>query len=163
MARTNNIGRVLAEGTVALVVALLATACETSQVPAPAVKDPARLGVVEGEVLRLTARINALESQLRLEHKNAARARQETQEQRERLAALENQIPTPAADPAPSPPAASTATTMQAEAELRAAYRALMRAIERMDISAEEKAAIKSSLRPTRTLDHDNPWSIAKY
>lgn len=141
---------------------LSAIACEP-EAGTRVAKDPVAYTALRAEILRLSEKVTALELQLQQEQRNAARARQETQEQRERIVALEGQVTTPGEDVIARSPPASVATTMQAEAELRIAYRAMMRAIERLDISAEEKAALKGSLRPTRSLDRQNPWSVASF
>ncbi len=164
MARRSNSMRILARGGTGALVLLLSIACEPSEASMPVARQPAGYAPLSAEVQRLSAKVTVLESQLQMEQRNAARARQAMQEQRERIVALESQGTTPGAAGVDRLPPSSVATTMQAEAELKIAYRAMMRAIERLDISAEEKAALKASLRPTRSLDRENPWSaVATY
>ena len=164
MARRSNSMRILARGGTGAVALLLAIACEPSEASMPVARDPLGYVPLKAEVQRLSAKVTALETQLQMEQRNAARARQATQEQRERIVVLESQVTPPSDAVVTRAPPASMATTMQAEAELKIAYRAMMRAIERLDISAEEKAALKASLRPTRSLDRENPWAaVATY
>lgn len=144
-------------------VILLGCACEPIEATLPAARVPARDLGLSVEIQRLAQKVTVLEVQVQQEQRNAARARQQTQEQRERIAMLEAQTVVPADGAVGHPPPASAVTTIQAEAELRVAYRAMMRAIDRLDISPEEKAALKGSLRPTRSLDRQNPWSVASF
>jgi hypothetical protein len=153
----------LARGVTGVVVLFLSVACEPGQASMPVARHPAGYALLSAEIRRLSEKVTALESQLQQEQRNAARARQETQVQRERIVTLEGQITAPGDELSVRPPPVNVAATMQAEAELRVAYRAMMRAIERLDISVEEKAALKASLRPTRSLDRQNPWSVAAF
>jgi hypothetical protein len=106
--------------------------------------------------------VAALESQILLERQNAARIQQDSARQLARIAALEANTSNVAAATDPGPRSLGTPGS-SAEAELRMTMQLLMRAIERLDISADEKAMLKSSLRPTRTIDRENPWSMARY
>lgn len=166
---------------IAFPIALSMLGCATSQVDSARARDATGARQLQAEVQRLAVKVTALETQLQKEHKAIARERLVNQEQRERLASLESESSSQASDssrvevaatisaretvePAsvpPRQPRVSLAARMTAEAELRQAYLALMRAIDRMAISAEEKAALKSSLRPTRSLDPENPWATA--
>lgn len=124
------------------------------------------------EIARLTHRIEVLEQQLQQERRSAALDRIENQQQRERLLALEGRLAAQATDSArstavteslPRASRASLATTVEVEAELRHVFQSLLRAIERMDITEQEKSALKNSLKPTRSLDQSNPWASAGY
>jgi hypothetical protein len=164
MTRGRKNRQALASGLAGLLVALLALACTASRGRALPVQASRQSTSLEAEVMRLSARIGALENQLLQDRRALTRAQQETQEQRERVAALESQVPASRGESSQlSSSTPATVGTTQVEEELRVAFRALSRAIERLDISAEEKAALKSSLKPTRQLDHDNPWSLAKH
>lgn len=137
-----------------------ALGCNPSERPDPHL--PSQLTALHLEVQRLSMRIASLERQLQIEHRAVAKERLTNQEQRERLASLEAQSSMKESPASSDSSTQSAAAHMTAEAELRQAYRAVMRAIERMNLSAEEKAALKNSLRPTRPLDSENPWASAR-
>jgi hypothetical protein len=187
MPRRSRAKKVLVNCFIGLSVILLTDACGPVSSENAHLQQQVQLLKLRGEIQRLVARIDSLEVALRMEQSSAARAQQQTQEQRLRIVALENEpqmravrasttptppnvehetlgaIPPDAREHRPQSNLRSANSAAQAEAELVLAYRALTRAIERLDISAEEKAALKNSLRPTRSLDHNNPWSVADY
>jgi hypothetical protein len=150
MVDRRDFGRAVARGLGGVALALTLTACARSAATTPTPNDAARLHTLEAEVLRLSAKVNALEDLLQ-------------QERRSTLAVRNRQSPRGAPETTPTTLEPNTANAVRAEAELRLAYKALMRAIERLDVGAEEKEALKSHLRPTRALDHENPWSVAEY
>lgn len=124
------------------------------------------------DIVRLAHRIDVLEQQLQQERRAAALDRFENQQQRERLLALEGRLAAQVAESQrstvvteslPTASRASLATTVQMEAELHHAFQSLLRAIERMDITEQEKSTLRNSLRPTRSLDQSNPWASAGY
>lgn len=169
--------------TIALGMGSTVLGCATRQADRARASTSAGAQQLQAEVQRLSLKIATLETQLQQQHRAIARERLVNQEQRERLTELENGTSSVESDAirvaasssgaasgtidpghVPSQRAStSLAVRMTAEAELRQAYLALMRAIERMDISAEEKAVLKNSLRPTRSLDPQNPWATARH
>lgn len=162
MPRSPKFIRIFARAAVCSGALLAQLACESTHAAATHAQSSSRGTQLEREIFRLSARVNALEIQLNQERRSAAARRLESNTQRERLAAFEGQASAvPFGDAVPRGMNVNGST--QVQAELRRALPLLMRAIERLDISSEEKAALKSSLRPSRALDPDNPWSIAKY
>ncbi|HEY5959751.1 MAG TPA: hypothetical protein VIV60_24525 [Polyangiaceae bacterium] len=164
MARNCRFQQPFVKGVISLAVVLSMCGCEATVTASNPHAADARRGLeLQGELSRLSARLALLENQILLERQNAARMQQESVQQRVRIAALETRTaPAPVADEA-VPPSSVSARGLSAEAELRLTLQLLMRAIERLDISADEKAMLKNSLRPARAIDRDNPWSMAQY
>jgi hypothetical protein len=150
MADRRDFGQALVCRLGGLGLALMLVACARPAAIRTMPKDSVRLRALEAEVLRLSVKVNELES---LQQK----ARRST------LAARDRQSPLGTSETAPAMLETNAADAVNAERELRFVYKALMRAIERLEISTEEKEALKSHLRPIRTLDHENPWSVAEY
>jgi prefoldin subunit 5 len=59
-------------------------------------------------------------------------------------------------------PMRSVSSAVSVEVELHAAQRALARLIERLDLSPETRREILQNLKPTRSLDTENPWMATK-
>jgi hypothetical protein len=150
MADVRDFGRALVSGSSGVVLALILIACAPSAATVQTPKDSANVDALKAEVLRLSARVNALENRSR-------------QEQHSDRAGFKTQAPPAVPGTASSMREANPTDALRVEAELRLVYKALMRTIERLDVSAEEKEALKSHLRPVRSLDRDNPWSMAQY
>jgi TolA-binding protein len=165
----------------ALGIGLTPLGCATSHARLAKAHDTDRVHQLQAQVQRLSLKVAALETQLQKEHRAITRERLVNQEQRERLAKLESDFSAKVSDPAREGSTATAdaqvtvdpgsiaterasvtlAARMTVEAELRQAHLALMRAIERIAVSPEEKALLKNSLRPARSLDPDNPWATA--
>lgn len=62
----------------------------------------------------------------------------------------------------PVPDVAAVETGVSVETELRQAQRALVRIIDRLDLSPEAKRELVMAARPARQLDDENPWVAAK-
>jgi hypothetical protein len=144
-----------------LFAATSAFACQANQAAKPAASQVRQATWLRAEVERLGARVVLLERKLEQDHRTIAKQRVDNQEQRARLVALEAQSAMNQRSTAEAESNLSIVARMTVEAELRQAYQAVMRAIERMDISTEERAALKNSLRPTRAIDSENPWASA--
>jgi outer membrane murein-binding lipoprotein Lpp len=59
-------------------------------------------------------------------------------------------------------PMRSVSAAVSVEVELRAAQRALARLIERLDLTPETRRELLQNLKPTRSLDTENPWMATK-
>jgi outer membrane murein-binding lipoprotein Lpp len=118
------------------VVLWVAVGCAGSPKP---VDGSARVNQLASEVERLSREVARLAQRLEAEQKLVRSAR-----------------PVPAQDcPVPQPAAAASVSV---ETELRNTQRALVRIVERLDLSPEAKRELLMAARPSRQLDDANPW-----
>jgi outer membrane murein-binding lipoprotein Lpp len=121
----------------------------------PAVVDTARTEQLTREVTRLNQRVASLSVALAAQNARIEQSARET-EALPRLANDESVACHGQSELRAEP------TGVNVELELRAAQRALIRVIERLNLTADAKRELLQSLKPARSLDTENPWVAAK-
>lgn len=117
----------------------------------PAVVDTARTEQLTREVTRLNQRVASLSVALAAQNARIEQSARET-EALPRLADDKRVACHGQSEMRAEP------TGVNVELELRSAQRALVRVIERLDLTPEAKRELVQSLKPARSLDTENPW-----